>query len=192
MKKDIILAGVGGQGILTIAAIIDWVALKQNLHLKQAEVHGMSQRGGAVLSHLRISSEVVYSGLISEGTADLILAVEPLESLRYLNYLSAYGVVVSSVVPHKNISNYPEEVEMETLLDQVKNKYLIHATDLAKEAGSLKAENIVMLGACSKFIDLPEEDFKLAIAEFFGRKGKEIVKINQKAFDLGREAVNSN
>ncbi len=190
MKKDILLAGVGGQGILTIAAIIDWVALNQNLNIKQAEVHGMSQRGGAVLSHLRISTETVYSGLISEGSADLILGVEPLESLRYINYLASHGTLVSSIVPYKNIPDYPEDEELLVMYGTVKNKYLIGADQLAKEAGSLKAENIVMLGACSKFLELPDSDFKVAIAEFFGRKGDNIVKINQKAFDLGLLAVN--
>lgn len=185
MKKDIILAGVGGQGILSIAAIIDLVALNEKLNIKQAEVHGMSQRGGAVQSHLRISSEPIFSDLISEGDADMILSVEPLESLRYLSFLSKSGVVVTSVDCYKNIPDYPEEDLLIEELNKLKNKRLIQAEKLAKEAGSVKASNIVMLGAASRYFDIPTPTFEEAIVEFFSKKGNEIIELNKQAFHLG-------
>jgi indolepyruvate ferredoxin oxidoreductase, beta subunit len=108
MKTDIILAGVGGQGILTIAATIGMAAVNKNLYLKQAEVHGMSQRGGDVQSNLRISDKPIYSDLIAKGCADIILSVEPMEALRYLPYLKKGGYVITNIVPFKNIPDYPE------------------------------------------------------------------------------------
>ena len=107
MKKDIILSGVGGQGILSIATVIGWAALEENLHLKQAEVHGMSQRGGDVQSNLRLSSEPIFSDLIPKGECDLILSLEPMEALRYLPWLSRAGWIVTNTTPFVNIPNYP-------------------------------------------------------------------------------------
>jgi len=190
MKKDIILAGVGGQGILTIAAIIDWAALSNKLNIKQAEVHGMSQRGGDVQSHLRISSEEIYSDLIAKGSADVILAVEPMEALRYLPYLSEKGVVITSDKPYKNITNYPSEEVLMAELDRLPNKQIIDADLHAKAAGSLKSSNIVMLGAASKYLEIPEESLLAGIEELFKRKGAEMVEMNQKAFMLGKSVVN--
>ena len=106
-KKDIILAGVGGQGILSIATVIGWAALDQNLHLKQAEVHGMSQRGGDVQSNLRLSRERIWSDLIPKGGCDLILSLEPMEALRYLPWLAPDGWIVTNTTPFVNIPNYP-------------------------------------------------------------------------------------
>lgn len=189
VKKDIILAGVGGQGILSIAAIIDLVSLKENFYIKQAEVHGMSQRGGAVQSHLRISSEPIYSDLISEGNADMILSVEPLESLRYLNFLTKNGIVVSSVDCYKNIPDYPDEQLLLNELNKLKNVRLVEAEKLAKDAGSVKASNIVMLGAASKYFDINTSSFEEAISNYFSRKGTETVKLNIKAFHLGLNLI---
>lgn len=185
MKKDIILAGVGGQGILSIAAIIDLAALSDQLYIKQAEVHGMSQRGGAVQSHLRISSQPVYSDLIPEGKADIILSVEPLETLRYMNFLSPEGIVISSLNPFKNIPDYPEMDEILKKYNLIRKKILIDAEHLAKMAGNIKTSNVVMLGAASKFLDISETAIKNSISELFSRKGKEIVDLNLKAFELG-------
>ena len=105
MKKDIILCGVGGQGILSIATIIGEAATKAGVNLKQAEVHGMSQRGGDVQSNLRLSTEQIWSDLIPLGGCDLILSMEPMEALRYLPYLSKNGVVVTSNKPFVNVPN---------------------------------------------------------------------------------------
>lgn len=185
MKKDIILSGVGGQGILTIAAIIDWAALDNKLHIKQAEVHGMSQRGGDVQSHLRISSEEIYSDLIPKGSADIILSVEPMEALRHLPYLSKSGYVITANKPYKNIPNYPSEELLFQELDSLNNKVILDAETLAKEAGSIKAVNIVMLGAASKLLAIPKKSFIKGIAALFSRKGEDVVQLNSKAFELG-------
>ena len=114
MKKDIILSGVGGQGILSIAAIIGQAALKDNLYMKQAEVHGMSQRGGDVQSNLRISDRPISSDLIPHGKCDLIISLEPMESLRYVEYLSQDGWLVTNETPFINIPNYPEQEKVMT------------------------------------------------------------------------------
>lgn len=187
MKTDIILAGVGGQGILSIAAILGAAALNENLYLKQAETHGMSQRGGAVVSHLRISDSPIYSDLIPKGSADIILAVEPLESLRYLPYLSKKGGLVTNTTKFENISNYPDiDKEFHKLESKVKIVQ-IDADQMAKETGNPKASNMVMLGAASPFIHISQEVILKAIETVFGRKGNEIVELNRKAFLAGRQ-----
>src|SRR5690554_1662129 len=149
MQKNIIIAGVGGQGILTIASIIDLAAMNLGLNLKQAEVHGMSQRGGAVESHLRISSKEIYSDLIPLGRADLILSIEPMESLRYLPFLSPEGVIVTATEPYENITNYPDQEELLKDIKGSTSSMLVDAKSIAKEAGSPKVYNIAMLGAAS-------------------------------------------
>jgi indolepyruvate ferredoxin oxidoreductase beta subunit len=191
MKQDIILAGVGGQGILSIAFVIDNATLEEGLNFKQAEVHGMAQRGGAVLSHLRISGEVIYSDLIAKGEADMILSVEPLETLRYFDYLSPEGIVVSSSSPFINIPDYPN---LETILDkiqEVERRVIVDSQELAKQAGFSKAQNMVMLGAASSYLILKEESLERFIRVLFERRGERVVKINLKAFRLGREAASS-
>jgi indolepyruvate ferredoxin oxidoreductase beta subunit len=185
MKKDIILAGVGGQGILSIAAVIDYAALSMGYNVKQAEVHGMSQRGGAVQSNLRISDSVIYSDLIALSCADLIIAVEPMESLRYVPYLSENGWVITSKDCFKNIPNYPDETEIYCQIDQLPRKIAVDAEKIAREAGSVKASNIVMLGVSAPFIGIPVETLRKAIEAIFGDKGQKIIDINLKAFDAG-------
>jgi indolepyruvate ferredoxin oxidoreductase beta subunit len=189
MKQDIILAGVGGQGILSIAFVIDNAALKQGLDFKQAEVHGMAQRGGAVQSHLRISDKPVFSDLIPKGGADMILSVEPMECLRYLDYLSPEGIVVTSRSPFLNIPDYPDNDEVLDAIATVENKIVVDSDKLAKEAGSPKAQNMVMLGAASPHLILEEENLKEFIRVLFGRRGEKMVEMNLKAFDLGRTSA---
>lgn len=189
MKQDIILAGVGGQGILSIAFVIDNAALKQGLSFKQAEVHGMAQRGGAVQSHLRISDLPVFSDLIPKGAADMILSVEPLESLRYFDYLSPEGIVVSSESPHVNIPDYPDLQGVLQRIKKHKNHILVDSEMLAKEAGFSKAQNMVMLGAASPFLALEGENLIEFIRILFQRHGEKTVDINLKAYQLGREAA---
>lgn len=186
MKKDIILAGVGGQGILSIAAIIGYAAVESGLHLKQAEVHGMSQRGGDVQSHLRISDRQIFSDLVPLGNADMIIAVEPMEALRYVPYLSEKGWMITNTTPVVNIPNFPE---IEKVLDEVKqlpNKILFDADTVAKNLGNTRASNMVILGAATKFIDLPLVKFEDGIRFIFGRKGEEVVKLNLDALHTGR------
>jgi len=189
MKQDIILAGVGGQGILSIAFVIDNAALKQGFHFKQAEVHGMAQRGGAVQSHLRISDKPVFSDLIPRGAADMILSVEPMECLRYLDYLLPEGIVVTSRTPFVNIPDYPDMDKVLAALDTVANKVLVDSGELAKEAGSPKAQNMVMLGAASPHLILEEANLKEFIRVLFGPRGDRMVEMNLKAFDLGRSST---
>jgi len=187
MTNNIILAGVGGQGILSIAAAIGMAALQGNLHIKQSEVHGMSQRGGAVQSHLRVSDKPIASDLIPQGKADIILSVEPMESLRYVPYLSENGWIVTNTSPFVNIENYPE---LETVLAQIKtrkNHIAIDADKIAKEIKSARSSNIVMLGAASPFMDIPFEHLENGIREIFGRKGEEVVNVNLEALRLGRK-----
>jgi indolepyruvate ferredoxin oxidoreductase beta subunit len=189
MKQDIILAGVGGQGILSIAFVIDNAALKQALDFKQAEVHGMAQRGGAVQSHLRISDEPVFSDLIPKGAADMILSVEPLECVRYLDYLSPDGIVITSSSPFVNIPDYPDIGEVLGAIQTVSNRVIVDSEKLAKEAGSPKAQNMVMLGAASAHLILEELNLKEYIRVLFSPRGEKMVEMNLKAFELGRASA---
>ncbi len=187
MKKDIILSGVGGQGILTIAYVLGSTALKDGFYFKQSEVHGMSQRGGAVESHLRISDKVIHSDLIPKGECDIILSVEPIEALRYLPFLSKAGYVVSNSSPYKNIPDYPEEEKIKEAYKGLKRGYLIEAERLAKEAGSPRSANIVMVGVASNLLFLKEETLLFFIEKLFEKKGEKVVSVNKKAFHLGKE-----
>ncbi|KPK86365.1 MAG: indolepyruvate oxidoreductase [Bacteroides sp. SM23_62_1] len=187
MKTDIILAGVGGQGILTIAASIGMAALHHNLYLKQAEVHGMSQRGGAVQSHLRISDRDIASDLIPLGTADLIISVEPMEGLRYLPYLSENGWLITNMNPVKNIPDYPDPDQLIRAIKDISNYILVDADQIASEIGSKKSGNMVVMGAATPFIDIPYSSFEVGVGKIFVRKGEETVKINLEALRRGRE-----
>jgi indolepyruvate ferredoxin oxidoreductase beta subunit len=187
MKIDIILAGVGGQGILSIATVIGSAAVKQGLYLKQAEVHGMSQRGGDVQSHLRISDKEIASDLIPYGKADLVVSVEPMESLRYLPMLSAEGWVVTNTTPFINISNYPKEEAVMAEIDKLPRKIVIDADKMAKDLGSARSANMVILGAASPFINMDFALLEQAIRDIFGRKGEDIVNVNLNCLKAGRE-----
>ncbi len=187
MKKDIIISGVGGQGILSISAVIGIAALESKLYLKQSEVHGMSQRGGDVQANMRISSTPVYSDLISRKSADLILSVEPMEALRYLPFLSPDGWIATNITPFKNIDNYPNEIKLFDELKEHPNLILVDADKIAKECGSARAGNIVMLGTAAPFMDISYDMLEFGIRKIFERKGEKIVQINLKAFKAGRE-----
>ncbi len=189
MEQNLILAGVGGQGILTIARAVSIAALRRDLNLRQAEVHGMSQRGGAVQSHLRIADHELFSDLIPAGQADIIFAVEPLEALRYVQYLRDDGVMVVSTNAFVNIENYPA---IEQVLDRVTmfpRHVLLDAEGLAKAAGTVRSANIITLGAGSLFLDLEAQELEEAVAEMFKSKGDKVVDINRRAFWLGRNAA---
>jgi indolepyruvate ferredoxin oxidoreductase beta subunit len=192
MKKDIILAGVGGQGILSIAAIIGYAAVQSDLYLKQAEVHGMSQRGGDVQSNLRLSDKPIASDLIPHNKADMILSVEPMESLRYLPFLSPEGWLVTNTKPFINIPNYPAEEDIMEEIKKLPQHVALDAESIATELGTVKAANIVMLGAASPFLGLDYDKLKEAISFFFGKKGKELVDLNLKALEAGREFTRKN
>ncbi len=187
MRNDIILAGVGGQGILSIAAVIGLAAVDRNLYLKQSEVHGMSQRGGDVQSHLRLSDAPVASDLIPYGRADLIISVEPMESLRYLPWLSPEGWLVTNSTPFINIPDYPEQEDILKEVRKVKNHIIIDADTIARDAGSARSGNMVVLGAASHYIDIPYESLQSAVQKLFGKKGDDVVSVNLKALQAGRD-----
>lgn len=187
MKTDIILAGVGGQGILSIATVLGSAALADNLYLKQAEVHGMSQRGGDVQSNLRISSNPIASDLIPLAGADVIISLEPMEALRYLPYLSDKGWIVTNTTPFVNIPDYPE---VDTIMEEMMKNPNVVAFDMdkvAKEVASPRASNMVLLGAATPFIGIPSDKIEKGIRDIFGRKGEAIVESNLKAFRAGLE-----
>lgn len=185
MQKDIVLGGVGGQGILTIAATIGTAAVNSGLFLKQSEVHGMSQRGGDVMSNLRLSSNEVFSDLIPEGKADLVIGVEPMEALRHVRMLSKGGWLITNEVPFKNIKNYPEIDGILSELRRFPKHVILNADKIAKELGSLKAANMVILGAAIPFIGLELSDFEGALKMIFGKKGDDIVNLNINALKAG-------
>ncbi len=186
MKKDIILAGVGGQGILSIAAIIGYAAVNAGLYLKQAEVHGMSQRGGDVQSHLRLSSNEIASDLIPFGKANLVISVEPMESLWYLPMLAADGWLITNTEPFINISNYPETDKLLAEIEKWPNHIALNADIMAKELNANKSANMVILGAASPFLDIPYNQLEDAIKAIFIKKGEEVVNINIAAMKAGR------
>lgn len=186
MKKDIILAGVGGQGILSIAAVIGMAALESGLQLKQAEVHGMSQRGGDVHSNLRISDREIYSDLIPYGQADLIISVEPMESLRYLPWLAKDGWLITNDVPHVNIPDYPDMAEVDREIEAVAHHVRINADQVAKDLGMPRSANMVILGAASPWLGMGYSVIEDAVKKIFGSKGAEIVDQNLKALAAGQ------
>ncbi|MBQ5871514.1 MAG: indolepyruvate oxidoreductase subunit beta [Bacteroidaceae bacterium] len=189
MKKDIIICGVGGQGILSIATIIGEAATRAGLYLKQAEVHGMSQRGGDVQSNLRLSTAPIWSDLISEAGAELIISMEPMESMRYLSYLSKDGKVVTNSKPFVNIPNYPAEDALQKELDALPSVKL-DIEEVAKDCGNPRGANMVLLGMAAPAIGiLSVEDLRNAIATVFARKGEQVVEANLKAFDAGVKAA---
>ena len=190
MKKDIILAGVGGQGILSIATVIGAAAVELGMHLKQAEVHGMSQRGGDVQSHLRISDNPIHSDLIPQGKADLIISVEPMEALRYLPWLSKEGWLITSTEPVVNIPNYPDMEAVMAEVKTVKQHVVLDAETIAKNLGNVRVANMVILGAASPFLEIAFEKLEAAIREVFGRKGDDIVNLNLNALRAGAEIAN--
>ena len=192
MKKNIIIAGVGGQGILSIAATIGTAAVELGLHLKQAEVHGMSQRGGDVQSHLRISSNPIASDLIPFGKADLIISVEPMESLRYLPMLSKTGWLITNTNPYVNIPNYPDLEEIIAKINSLPRHIALNAEEIAKEIGTTKAANMVTLGAAVPFLDIDITILENALNSIFGKKGDEIVQLNIDALQEGFKFANNN
>jgi indolepyruvate ferredoxin oxidoreductase beta subunit len=187
MDMNIIVAGVGGQGILSIAFVLDNAAMKEGFHFKQAEVHGMAQRGGAVQSHLRFSKDEIWSDLIPLGAADMILSVEPLESLRYYHYLKPEGFVISSVSPFVNIPDYPDLDEVYRKISSLNNHVLIDSEGLAKLAGSPRAQNMVMLGAASRWLPFSRESCLEFVELLFKGKGEKAVGINRNAFQYGEQ-----
>jgi indolepyruvate ferredoxin oxidoreductase beta subunit len=189
MKCDVILAGVGGQGVLSVAAIIAQAAVNEGFSVRQSEVHGMAQRGGAVLAHLRISDGAIASDLVPQGGADIIISMEPLESLRYAAWLAPSGALVTAAEPFVNIGNYPEIPGIIAAIEGFPVRRIIEAAALAKEAGLARAVNTVMVGAASPFLPLKAQTLEDTIAAIFARKEPAIAAANTQAFRLGRKAA---
>jgi len=189
MKTDIILSGVGGQGILSIAAVIGKAALKEGLYMKQSEVHGMSQRGGDVQSNLRLSDRPIASDLIPVGQADLIISLEPMESLRYLPFLKRDGWIVTNSQPFINIPGYPAIEKIMDEINRLPNKVILDLDYIAKQVGSPRVANIVMLGAATPFLGIEYQKIEDGVRSIFARKGDEIIEQNLKALQAGYEAA---
>lgn len=189
MEQNIILAGVGGQGILSMSFVICQAALERGWHVKQSEVHGMAQRGGAVQSHLRLSPDPIASDLIAKGTCKLLISVEPLEAVRYIDYLSPSASVVTSTVPFKNIPNYPEINSILKELDRIQSVVTVDAESLAKEAGSTLSQNTVLLGAASPFMEFPEGLLESWVKKTWLPKGEKVVETNIRAFQAGQRVA---
>lgn len=185
MKTDIILCGVGGQGILSIATIIGEAAMRENLYIKQAEVHGMSQRGGDVQSNLRLSDQPIDSDLIALGDADVIMSMEPMEALRYLPYLKKGGWIITSTTPFKNIPNYPDPDKLKADLEVVGNVVMIDIERLAKDNGTPRSANVILLGAAQRALGIEYGKLEDAVRRVFARKGDAVVEANIKALKIG-------
>ena len=185
---DIILAGVGGQGVLSVAAVISLAAIKEGFTIRQSEVHGMSQRGGAVVAHMRISRHEIASDLIPKGSADFVLSMEPLESLRYIDYLKPEGELITASKPYLNIPDYPPLEEILKKLGSLPHSTVLDAEQCAKDAGSTRAVNMVLVGALAKELPLKETSVRAAVKDLFIRKGERIVEINLKAIEQGKTA----
>ncbi|MEE0889460.1 MAG: indolepyruvate oxidoreductase subunit beta [Bacteroidales bacterium] len=187
MKIDIILCGVGGMGALSSAAIISKAALSMGMYMKQAETHGMSQRGGDVQSHLRLSDQPIASDLIPEGECDIILSVEPMEALRYLPFLNKEtGWIITNQNPFVNIPNYPDLDAVLGEVKKIKNHILFDADAIAKEVNNPKGTNMVVLGAASKYLRIDIEKLEDAVRSIFGKKGDAVVDANISALRAGR------
>ncbi|MCQ2375887.1 MAG: indolepyruvate oxidoreductase subunit beta [Salinivirgaceae bacterium] len=187
MKRDIILSGVGGQGILSIATIIGDAAMNKGMYIKQAEVHGMSQRGGDVHSHLRISDQPIASDLIGQGCADIVISMEPMEALRYKSALKKGGWIVTAKAPFVNIPNYPNIDAIYAELGKLGNAILVDAETIAKENQMTRSVNMILLGAAANALGLDIETLSASVARIFGSKGDEVVAMNVKALQLGAE-----
>jgi len=188
MKYDVILAGVGGQGVLSVASIIAQAAVSEGLEVRQSEVHGMAQRGGAVLASLRIAKNKISGDLVPKGGADLIISMEPLESLRYLSYLKQDGILITAAEPFNNIENYPDINGIHSTVKKLPKWRIIQTSALAKEAGLAKTVNTVMVGAASCFLPLKAESLEKTITEVFSKKDEKTAQANTKAFKLGQIA----
>lgn len=189
MKYDILLAGVGGQGLLSMAVVIAASAMEAGLNVKQSEVHGMAQRGGAVLANLRIGDAPIHSDIIARGDAEMILSLEIMEGLRYLEYLAPCGILLTSTLRVENLAGYPEQEKLVNRIGQLPRSRLVEAEPLAREAGSLQASNMAMIGAASHFLPLPVADLEAQIERLFRSKGRHVVDKNLRAFRAGRAAL---
>ena len=190
MNKSIMIVGVGVQGSLLASKMLGHVAMQAGYDVKVSEVHGMSQRGGSVVTYVKYSDQTVWSPVINEGEADVIISFEMLEAARWVSYLKKDGAIVvnsQEIAPMPVITGaavYPENIAAK-LEGLGLNLKVIDALQLAEEAGSAKAVNVVLMGAVSRVMDFPEEMWQKAIDECVPPK---FLEINRRAFALGRQS----
>jgi len=185
--KSVIIAGVGGQGAITVAQLVLGAAWKSGYYVLQSEVHGMSQRGGEVNAQIIFDKVPVTSPVVTQGEADLLIGIEPLETLRYLSQMSKDANIIASSEPVINMDNYPK---IEIILEKIKSvegAVLIDTLKAAKELNNKHAGNICILGAASKFLPIDNEVWEAVIRERFESKGEEVVMSNIKAFQYGKK-----
>lgn len=188
MNYDLVICGVGGQGVLSIAWVVDQAAVDAGLHIKQPEVHGMAQRGGAVSAFVRMSDSPIASDLVADGTAGMVLSIEPLEALRYSHLLRPDGWIVTDVTPLKNVAVYPDMERLFDVLFSAPRLIAVDAGALARKAAMVKASNMVMLGAASSLLPVPAPLIERHLRALFAAKGERIVNANVDAFRLGDAA----
>lgn len=189
-KCDIVIVGVGGQGVILISEIIGRAALKAGLPVRAAETHGMAQRGGSVINHTRLGC--IYGPMVPEGGADLLVALEPAEALRYGRYLSSGGVALVNTKPVLPTTvttghfRYPDIEEILAPLRGVGRVISMNATEIAERAGNSQTANIVMLGAMSRFMPIEEALILDALRDSVPAK---YIDVNLKAFEMGKAEV---
>jgi len=190
MTTNILVAGVGGQGVILASDIMSEVFMEAGYDVKKSEVHGMAMRGGIVTSHFRFGKKV-YSPLIKEGEVDILFAFEQLEGLRWINYLRPIGKIVMNDhkinPPAVNLGEmeYPKGIP-ETIQSKIKNFYLVRGTEIALQLGDVRAANVVLLGAISKFFELNEDLWLKTILNYLPPK---VHELNRKAFSAGRDQI---
>lgn len=189
MKIDIIFAGVGGQGIISAAAMVVQTATKLGLNAKQNEVHGMAQRGGSVVCFVRISDEEISSNTIPKGQADFIFATEPMEAIRYIDYISPNGTVITNDTPFINIPEYPDTDKLLGFLKNESNAIIIDGKRLNEEISNPKVANTAVLGVLIPRLGINkmEETFIELIELRFKSKGDKIIELNKKAYWWGKK-----
>lgn len=187
---NILLSGVGGQGVLLASAILSNAAMIQGLDIKQSEVHGMSQRGGSVVSHVRIG-DTVHSPIVPDGQCDILVGFEPLEGLRHAHNLKKGGVMVYATerinpsTVSAGFATYPEDME-ERLGSFPMERHAVKAGEIAESLGNRRSANVVLVGALSRYLDFPEDVWDKALKASIPAK---LLDLNVKAFKAGREAV---
>lgn len=193
---NVVLAGVGGQGTLVAGKLFGLIAAHLNLDVKVSEVHGMAQRGGSVVTYVRIG-QAVASPVIEPGAADFVLAFEELEGMRWSHLLKKGGCLLINtnrtipITVAMGQAEYPENIVgiIRELADAGTRVFAFDALGLAKEAGSVKAVNFVMAGALSALTEIPAEIFRESIRSLFASKNPTFIDINQRAFDLGSAII---
>lgn len=189
-KFDLLITGVGGQGAILASDIIGKAAVTAGLSIRAAETHGMAQRGGSVVNHIRIGQ--AYGSMIPKKGADIMLALEPMEAVRYLDFLKDGGIIIVNtqpVVPVTVASGQAKYPEVSDILDALSEKYIVkafNADELAFEAGSRLAMNVVMVGAVSGYLPIPKETLLESIKALVPQK---TIEVNLRAFEAGRQKV---